>query len=116
MKKEYYRPEVRRPYANKIRVNDEPRYKRAHIKCYNCNEEGHYVGQCKKPKKKSDRCTKYGHDTMDCKDEVDCSVALNVNCSTPKASQGRYYLNCELNGHKITGLLDTGCSAVLLRC
>ncbi|XP_063373253.1 serine/arginine-rich splicing factor 4-like [Cydia amplana] len=36
------------------------------LKCYNCNETGHTIPQCKKPKIKCQKCLRYGHDDPSC--------------------------------------------------
>nr|CAH7766366.1 unnamed protein product [Callosobruchus chinensis] len=54
-------PYVRNSTANEAKPN------KSHVNCYNCGGQGHYVGQCSKPKKKCDKCNKYGHLPTECK-------------------------------------------------
>ncbi|XP_061709973.1 uncharacterized protein LOC133519851 [Cydia pomonella] len=40
------------------------------LKCFNCNETGHTIPLCKKPKIKCQKCLRYGHDDPSCSLEI----------------------------------------------
>nr|CAH7749974.1 unnamed protein product [Callosobruchus chinensis] len=71
-------PHVRNSTANEAKPN------KSHVKFYNWGGQGHYVGQCSKPKKKCDKCKKYGHLPTECK-AIKAVGTLRANLKVDKA-------------------------------
>lgn len=82
------------------------------MKCYNCNEFGHFSKNClhKKDGLKCFKCGKFGHKPNDC---VEMGENNKVNLSTPRNDIMK--ISAIIDGQNVCALVDTGSSRSLLR-
>ncbi|XP_036146314.1 uncharacterized protein LOC118646778 [Monomorium pharaonis] len=82
---------------------------RSRGKCFNCGKVGHIAKACRKPRVECERCHCLGHISDQCPKQKD------ANAVKADIARNSYKLTMTINGHKISGLIDTESSSTLLR-
>jgi len=101
------------PQLSKVKVSN-----KVGPKCFNCNGYGHISHDCLKPKRplKCSKCGADGHTRGKCTtDTEEIPRVHQVQTLGKVSSLSSYVKTIFVNGNKLQGLIDTGCSVCLIR-
>lgn len=80
------------------------------IECFNCGKAGHIASKYRKPHIECERCNRLGHRAEKYPLKKDINTVKEINTVS-----NLYERPIIINGHKITGLIDTGNGCTLVR-
>ena len=81
------------------------------VRCYNCGDLGHKSADCVNKAKgvKCFRCNKFGHVA------ANCPISNKVSCNIVETRTGKCVKDIDVNGIKLTALIDSGSDLTLIR-
>ncbi|XP_022830950.1 uncharacterized protein LOC111359588 [Spodoptera litura] len=94
------------------------------VKCYNCNETGHYSYNCTKKVIKCSNCNRFGHLANSCskssandasKIERNTEKSVMALSTTTRENYDKYYITLKVNDRPLRGYIDLGSQCTLLR-
>lgn len=116
------RPPVQSAVSISAPTNITPRAEvtRVPVKCYNCDRLGHISRDCNRPRRPI-KCSGYGsnqHTRRYCTETEPKRItgeALRADIGNEQLANNPFVKRVNINGTTVTGLIDTGCSDVLVR-